>query len=215
MNRPPLFLALEPVIEVFESLSVPYYVGGSVASSAVGTARTTLDVDLVADLRAAQQLRYRVFVNEMGAKVPAADAEAGIERDEFDAYFDHLLLIDKMVSPDDMGRHVVGVYRLLRDEVARATRLLAKDVAAGKLDPSDVNEETLTHYLDTRVLPDPDLVIRTSGETRISNYLLWQSAYAEYEFSPTLWPDFSAAELAAIIGRYAGRDRRFGAAAPA
>jgi putative hemolysin len=73
-----------------------------------------------ADLRAAQQLRYRVFVSEMGAKVPAADAEAGIERDEFDAYFDHLLLIDKMVSPDDMGRHVVGVYRLLRDEVARA-----------------------------------------------------------------------------------------------
>jgi undecaprenyl diphosphate synthase len=58
-------------------------------------------------------------------------------------------------------------------------------------------------------------VIRTSGETRISNYLLWQSAYAEYEFTPTLWPDFSAAELAAIIERYAGRERRFGAAAPA
>ena len=62
---------------------------------------------------------------------------------------------------------------------------------------------------------DPDLVIRTSGETRISNFLLWQSAYAEYEFTPTLWPDFTAAELSAIVGRYAGRVRRFGAAAPA
>jgi len=72
-----------------------------------------------ADLRAAQQLRYRVFVQEMGAKVSDEDAEAGIERDAFDIYFDHLLLIDNEVPPDDAGRHVVGVYRLLRDDVAR------------------------------------------------------------------------------------------------
>jgi undecaprenyl diphosphate synthase len=81
--------------------------------------------------------------------------------------------------------------------------------------PEAIEEATLDGFLDTHDLPDPDLVIRTSGETRISNYLLWQSAYAEYEFTPTLWPDFSAAELAAIIDRYAGRERRFGAAAPA
>ena len=97
-----------------------------------------------------------------------------------------------------------------RDEVARATQRLAEDVAAGKLDPADVDEETLPRYLDTRVLPDPDLVIRTSGEARISNFLLWQSAYAEYEFIDTLWPDFSAAVFAGLIRNYAGRDRRYG-----
>lgn len=98
-----------------------------------------------------------------------------------------------------------------RDEVARATKRLAEDVAQGRLSPSDVDEETLPKYLDTHVLPDPDLVIRTSGEARISNFLLWQSAYAEYEFIDTLWPDFSAAEFGRLVARYGQRERRFGA----
>lgn len=98
-----------------------------------------------------------------------------------------------------------------RDEVARATQRLARDVADGRLHPDDVNEETLPRYLDTCVLPDPDLVIRTSGEARISNFLLWQSAYSEYEFVDTLWPDFSAEIFGRIVTSYAGRDRRFGA----
>ncbi|CUH82110.1 Isoprenyl transferase [Tritonibacter multivorans] len=98
-----------------------------------------------------------------------------------------------------------------RDEVARATKRLARDVADGKLDPADVDEETLPKYLDTCVLPDPDLVVRTSGEARISNFLLWQSAYSEYEFIDTLWPDFTAEELAALCRSFGARDRRFGA----
>ena len=98
-----------------------------------------------------------------------------------------------------------------RDEVARATKRLAEDVAQGRLSPADVDEETLPKYLDTHVLPDPDLVIRTSGEARISNFLLWQSAYAEYEFIDTLWPDFSAAEFGRLVARYGQRERRFGA----
>ncbi|SFR03821.1 polyprenyl diphosphate synthase [Poseidonocella sedimentorum] len=98
-----------------------------------------------------------------------------------------------------------------RDEVARATRRLAHDVAAGRLDPKAVNEETLPKYLDTCVLPDPDLVIRTSGEARISNFLLWQSAYAEYEFIDTLWPDFTPEIFATVVGRFGARERRFGA----
>jgi|TARA_R110002124_G_scaffold34193_11_gene112576 undecaprenyl diphosphate synthase len=97
-----------------------------------------------------------------------------------------------------------------RDEVARATKRLAEDVAAGRLDPADVDEETLPQYLDTHVLPDPDLVIRTSGEARISNFLLWQSAYAEYEFIDTLWPDFSPAVFAGLVQNYTQRDRRYG-----
>jgi len=98
-----------------------------------------------------------------------------------------------------------------RDEVARATHRLAQDVASGKLDPNSVDEETLPRYLDTHVLPDPDLVIRTSGEARISNFLLWQSAYAEYVFIDTLWPDFTREEFARLCAAYGGRDRRFGA----
>ena len=97
-----------------------------------------------------------------------------------------------------------------RDEVSRATKRLAQDVAAGRLDPEKVDEETLPKYLDTYVLPDPDLVIRTSGEARISNFLLWQSAYAEYEFIDTLWPDFSPEIFAGLVKNYGRRERRFG-----
>ncbi|MHA6262048.1 isoprenyl transferase [Arenibacterium sp. CAU 1754] len=100
-----------------------------------------------------------------------------------------------------------------RDEVARATKRLAEDVAAGQLKPEDVDEDTLPRYLDTYVLPDPDLVIRTSGEARISNFLLWQSAYAEYEFIDTLWPDFTAEELDRLCKSYGSRERRYGAVA--
>jgi undecaprenyl diphosphate synthase len=98
-----------------------------------------------------------------------------------------------------------------RDEVARATKRLAREVAAGRIDPETVDAETLARYLDTYVLPDPDLVIRTSGEARISNFLLWQSAYAEYEFIDTLWPDFTRDEFARVLSSFAARDRRFGA----
>ena len=102
-----------------------------------------------------------------------------------------------------------------RSELLRAARKLVDKVAKGQVAADAIEEETLESCLDTHDLPDPDLVIRTSGETRISNYLLWQSAYAEYEFTPTLWPDFSPAELARIVERFAGRERRFGAAGPA
>jgi undecaprenyl diphosphate synthase len=97
-----------------------------------------------------------------------------------------------------------------RDEVARATQRLAQDVADGRLKPEDVDEETLPKYLDTCVLPDPDLVIRTSGEARISNFLLWQSAYAEYEFIDTLWPDFTKDIFHKLVSSYGSRERRYG-----
>lgn len=98
-----------------------------------------------------------------------------------------------------------------RDEVTRAAQRLAIEIEQGRLSYKDVDAECLSKFLDTRFLPDPDLVIRTSGEARISNFLLWQSAYAEYEFIDTLWPDFTSAEFGTLIGNYGGRDRRFGA----
>ena len=99
-----------------------------------------------------------------------------------------------------------------RTEIACATRRIAEQVAAGTLDPADVDENTVAMHLYLPEMPDPDLVIRTSGEQRISNYLLWESAYAEFVFTPVLWPDFDRGELARCIAEYQGRDRRFGKA---
>ncbi len=118
--------------------------------------------------------------------------------------------LETLTGQNDGVQLTIAINYGGRDEVARATRRLAQDVADGKLQPGDVDEETLPRYLDTRVLPDPDLVIRTSGEARISNFLLWQSAYSEYEFIDTLWPDFTAAEFGRLCAGYGARDRRFG-----
>ncbi|MDQ2092588.1 isoprenyl transferase [Rhodalgimonas zhirmunskyi] len=118
--------------------------------------------------------------------------------------------LEELTSENDRVHLTIALNYGGRDEVARATKRLAQDVAAGRLDPESVDEETLPRYLDTFVLPDPDLVIRTSGEARISNFLLWQSAYAEYEFIDTLWPDFTEKVFAGLIGNYGARDRRFG-----
>ena len=97
-----------------------------------------------------------------------------------------------------------------RDELVRAARSLAEQVAAGTLAPEAIDEAALDGALDTAHLPPPDLVIRTSGETRVSNFLLWQAAYAEYEFTPVLWPDFTPEVLAEILSRFRRRDRRVG-----
>lgn len=97
-----------------------------------------------------------------------------------------------------------------RDEITRAVRTLAEDVKEGKLMPEEVNEACIERYLDTHDIPDPDLLIRTSGEQRLSNYLLWQLAYTEFYFTDVPWPDFNKAELEKAIEKYNGRDRRYG-----
>jgi undecaprenyl diphosphate synthase len=119
--------------------------------------------------------------------------------------------LELLTSQNDRVHLTVAINYGGRDEVTRAARRLAYDVAAGKMTPADVGDETLPKYLDTCFLPDPDLVIRTSGEARISNFLLWQSAYAEYEFIDTLWPDFTRDVFAKVLTSFKMRDRRFGA----
>ena len=97
-----------------------------------------------------------------------------------------------------------------RWDVAEVTRSIAEDVAAGKLNPADIDEETVSRRLATAELPDPDLCIRTAGEARISNFLLWQFAYAEFWFTEVLWPDFDETVLDLALADYAVRERRFG-----
>lgn len=97
-----------------------------------------------------------------------------------------------------------------RSELVEAVRQIAGEAKAGRMDPGDVDEAMVSRHLATRELPDPDLVIRTSGEMRLSNFLLWQCAYSEIFFTPTLWPDFSESEFASILKDFQSRERRFG-----
>ncbi len=100
-----------------------------------------------------------------------------------------------------------------RREILRAARNLAAEAAGGLVDPGAIDEERFSAALDTGGIPDPDLVIRTSGEVRVSNFLLWQAAYAEFAFVDECWPDFTAERLADVVGGFSRRQRRFGAVA--
>lgn len=97
-----------------------------------------------------------------------------------------------------------------RDEITRAVRQMGEDIQKGVLDPKQIQEDTISSYLDTRELPDPDLLIRTSGEQRLSNYLMWQLAYTEFYFTDVPWPAFTKEDLQKAIDQYNSRDRRYG-----
>ena len=105
---------------------------------------------------------------------------------------------------------VIAVNYGGRDEIRRAVQKMVQDAEDGNLKASEVTEDKIADYLDTKDIPDPDLMIRTSGEQRLSNYLLWQLAYAEFYFTDTLWPDFNKKELEKAVEFYQTRDRRFG-----
>ena len=114
-------------------------------------------------------------------------------------------------SKNNTGLHFqIALNYGSRDEITRAVKSVAGKVAAGELSAEDVTEEVIANELDTAGIPDPDLTIRTSGEQRISNYLLWQLAYAEFYFTPVPWPDFTKDELVKAIEAYEQRDRRYG-----
>jgi undecaprenyl diphosphate synthase len=114
-------------------------------------------------------------------------------------------------TKDNDGLHFqIAINYGGRDELVRAIKALSQDVAQGKLDAQALTQETVESYLDTAQIPDPDLLIRTCNEQRISNFLLWQLAYTEFYFTPVPWPDFSKEELQKAVEAYNHRDRRYG-----
>lgn len=115
------------------------------------------------------------------------------------------------VSAENTGLHFqVALNYGSRDEIKRSINSIANEVKEGSLLPEDITEDIISSHLDTSGIPDPDLMIRTSGEQRLSNYLLWQLAYAEFYFTDVLWPDFSKKDLQKAVEFYQSRDRRFG-----
>ncbi len=115
------------------------------------------------------------------------------------------------VSSYNTGLHFqVALNYGSRDEIKRSIKKIAKEVKEGKLNIDDIDEDVISSHLDTYGIPDPDLMIRTSGEQRLSNYLLWQLAYAEFYFTDVLWPDFDKKELEKAVKFYQTRNRRFG-----
>ena len=133
------------------------------------------------------------------------------ERDNLDADVRRLLEeAEELTRDNDRLTLVVAFNYGARQEIAGAVRRIAEEVAAGKLDAASIDADTVSRFLDAPDLPDPDLIIRTSGEQRLSNFLLWQAAYSELVFVSTFWPDFDRGTLENAIAEYSKRERRFG-----
>ena len=145
-------------------------------------------------------------LHKHGVKIRIIGARDGIEGDIIRLIEDAVLL----TSGNDGLQLTVAFNYGSRDEIARAARRMAELVAQGKLSPEDITPEAMNNFLDTSGLPDPDLLIRTSGEIRLSNFLLWQCAYTEFVFLDAYWPDFNRGTLEDAIATYRHRERRFG-----
>ncbi len=149
------------------------------------------------------------YLHRLGTRVRFIGDRVKLDK-KLQALMDYL---EKLTENNDTTHLTIALNYGARDEVTRATQRLAVEVAEKRLRPEDVNSEILASFLDTYVVPDPDLVIRTSGEQRISNFLLWQCAYAEFLFVDELWPDFNRDAFARALAAFGARERRFGAVA--
>lgn len=145
-------------------------------------------------------------LHKHGVKIRIIGTRSGIEGDIIRLIEDAVAL-----TSSNSGLQLTVAFNYgSRDEIARAARRMAELVQEGKLSPDDITPETLSEFLDTSGLPDPDLLIRTSGEIRLSNFLLWQCAYTEFVFLDIFWPDFTRATLEDAIATFRHRERRFG-----
>ncbi len=180
------------------------------AFSTENWSRSAEEVEFLMQFNESLLLRRRDEVNDLGVRVHFVGAKgdprvpARVQR--------RMAETEELTAGNDKMRLVFAFNYGGRREVADAARRIAAEAAAGDLDPADVDIDAVAARMYLPEMPDPDLVIRTSGEHRISNFLMWQSAYSEFLFSPVLWPDFDRAELAEAVAEYQQRRRRFGSA---
>ena len=173
--------------------------------------RSSDEVDFLMAFNESLLVRHRDSVAEKGVRlhfVGLADDPRVPER------VTERMAESERLSADNTNIHVVFAFNYGgRAEIADAARSIAEDVAAGALDPAKVDSTSISNRLYLPKMPDPELIIRTSGEQRLSNFLLWQSAYSELVFTPVLWPDFDRSALVDCLLEYQRRDRRFGGVA--
>jgi undecaprenyl diphosphate synthase len=145
-------------------------------------------------------------LHQNGVRVRIIGERASLQKD-----IRSLLEEAEHLTVDNQSLNLVIAFNYgARDEIARAARKVAEQVAAGRMRAEDITPEAFGAFLDTMDIPDPDLIIRTGGEERLSNFLLWQAAYAELIFLPCFWPDFGMTQMVEAISSFAGRERRFG-----
>ncbi|MEJ0094382.1 MAG: isoprenyl transferase [Methylocella sp.] len=145
-------------------------------------------------------------LHEAGVKVKVIGRRDNLKSDIRD-----LLSEAEKLTERNTGLTLVVAFNYgARQEIAAAARALAEEVAAGRLKPSEIDDALFARHLDTAGIPDPDLIIRTSGEKRLSNFLMWQAAYSEFVFLPQHWPDFDRQAFAAALAEFGARERRFG-----
>jgi undecaprenyl diphosphate synthase len=166
--------------------------------------------DEISDLMGLLRLFIRRDLAELhreNVRVRVIGERAGLERD----------ILAQLVEAEELTRNNTAMDLVIafnyggRDEIARAVRRIARAVERGEISADKVGATTISDHLDTADIPDPDVIIRTSGEKRLSNFLLWQAAYAEFVFVPCLWPDFDRAAFNGALAEYRQRERRFGA----
>lgn len=144
--------------------------------------------------------------NKNNMRVRVIGEKSGLSQDIRDSIEE----LEKVTEKNTGLNFTIAINYGSRDEITRAVRTIAKRAAAGEINPDSIDIDIISESLDTKGIPDPDLLIRTSGEERLSNFLLWQLAYTEFYFTDVLWPDFDKKELKRAIEKYNGRERRFG-----
>ncbi|MBQ7247611.1 MAG: isoprenyl transferase [Lachnospiraceae bacterium] len=156
---------------------------------------------------------FRLYIRRLKKRAMANDIKVMAigERSRFDEDIREALRDVEESTAENGGMvFVMALNYGSRDEIVRAVRRLAAGCAEGTLSPGEIDEDMISRNLDTALIPDPDLLIRTAGEQRLSNFLLWQCAYTEFYYSDVLWPDFHMEELMQAIESYGSRERRFG-----
>ena len=168
--------------------------------------RPQAEVEALMSLCTHYLARQKESLIREGVRLRVIGRREGLPAEVRDAIAD----VEEATSTGDAATVCLALNYGSRAEIADAAREIARKAAAGLLSPDDVDEDAFARHLYTHDLPDPDLVIRTAGEKRVSNYLLWQISYAELHVTQTLWPDFSPRDLTSAIRDYASRNRRFG-----
>ena len=196
--------AVRRVIEAVADIGIPYLTLYSFSSE--NWSRPSSEVAALMELLRRFIRKNLAELHENGVKIRMIGTRTGVDRDIIALIED----AERLTRQNTRLTLCMAFNYGARDEILRAVQEVVRQAAEGRLQAQDITTEMFSNMLDTRGMPDPDLLIRTSGELRISNFLLWQCAYTEFVFPEVFWPDFDRAELERAIGEFQRRERRFG-----